>query len=93
MKNSITDLSDTLFDQLTRLTKEGISPTEMTREIKRAQAVAKISTEIIKAGTLQYKSVKLALENKSIFRPESLPMITDENNVLINAPKLASNRG
>lgn len=92
MKNSITDLSETLFEQLSRLNKPGISDKELKKEINRSNAVAKVSSEIIKAGTLQYKAVRLALENKSIFKPESLPMITDENKNLINAPKLASNR-
>ena len=87
MKNSITDLGNHLFEQLERLNDESRTGDALQEEINRAKSIANVSSEIIKCGTLQYKAVKLALENKSTFKPESLPMIKDKNRNLLNSPK------
>lgn len=58
MKNTLTDLSNHLFAQLERLSDEELKEEALEEEIKRAEAVSKISSEIIKNGELQYKVIK-----------------------------------
>ena len=58
MKNTLTDLGNHLFAQLERLSDEELKEEALEEEIKRAEAVSKISSEIIKNGELQYKVIK-----------------------------------
>lgn len=58
MKNTLTDLNNHLFAQLERLTDEDLKGEELDEEIKRAESMSKISSEIIKNGELQYKAMK-----------------------------------
>ena len=58
MKNTLTDLNDHLFAQLERLSDEDLKEEALDTEIKRAEAVSKVSSEIIKNGELQYKVMK-----------------------------------
>lgn len=58
MKNTLTDLNNHLFAQLERLTDEDLKEEALDTEIKRAEAVSKVSSEIIKNGELQFKAMK-----------------------------------
>lgn len=58
MKNTLTDLNNHLFAQLERLSDEDLKEEALDTEIKRAEAVSKVSSEIIKNGELQYKVMK-----------------------------------
>lgn len=58
MKNTLTDLNNHLFAQLERLSDEELKEEALEEEIKRAEAVSEISSEIIKNGELQYKVIK-----------------------------------
>lgn len=62
MKNTLTDLNNHLFAQLERLSDEDLKEEALDTEIKRAEAVSKVSSEIIKNGELQYKVMKHADE-------------------------------
>ena len=62
MKNSIQDLNNYLFEQMERIMEDGISDEELERELKKTDAVTRISGQIINNAELVYKSFKLQVE-------------------------------
>jgi hypothetical protein len=56
MKNTLGDLNLHLFAQLERLGDEDIVEEKLTEEIKRAEAISKIASQIIANGTLVLKA-------------------------------------
>ena len=58
MKNTLADLNNHLFAQLERLSDEDLKEEALDTEIKRAEAVSKVGSEIIKNGELQFKVMK-----------------------------------
>lgn len=56
MKNKLTDLNDHLFAELERLSDEDLVGEKLEEEIRRAEAVCGISTQIIANGTLALKA-------------------------------------
>ena len=58
MKNTLGDLNNYLFAQLDAITNKDLEGEKLEAEIKRTEAVAKISDQIIKNGELQYKAMK-----------------------------------
>lgn len=57
MKNTLGDLNNHLFSQLEKLNDDELGGEELETEIKRAEAMSKISEQIIKNGELQYKAM------------------------------------
>ena len=58
MKNTLGDLNNHLFAQLEKLNDDELTGEELESEIKRSEAMAKISDQIIKNGELQFKAMK-----------------------------------
>ena len=58
MKNTLGDLNNHLFAQLEKLGDEDMSEEELDKEIRRSEAIAKVSEQIIKTGELQFKAMK-----------------------------------
>jgi hypothetical protein len=56
MKSTLGDLNNHLFAQLERLGDEDIVDEKLTEEIKRAEAVSKIASQIISNGNLVLKA-------------------------------------
>ena len=52
MKNILEDLHNHLFAQLARLSDEDLKGNELTEEIKRAQAVSAVASQVIHNGQL-----------------------------------------
>ncbi len=58
MKNTLGDLNNLLFAQLEKLGDDDIEGEELEGEIRRSEAMAKVSEQIIKTGELQLKAIQ-----------------------------------
>lgn len=58
MKNTLGDLNNHLFAQLEKLNDDELNGEQLDAEIKRTEAMAKISEQIIKTGELQFKAMQ-----------------------------------
>lgn len=58
MKNTLGDLNNHLFAQLEKINDDDLSGEALEAEIKRTEAMAKISEQIIKTGELQFKAMQ-----------------------------------
>lgn len=63
MKNKLTDLNDHLFAQLERLSDEDLSPEQIEKEVKRAQAVVSVADCIVANAGVQLRAVQLVVEH------------------------------
>lgn len=50
MKNTLQDLNNHLFEQLERLNDEDLTDEQLDRELRRAEGMTKIATQIIENG-------------------------------------------
>ena len=62
MKNSLCDLNDPLFDCLEGLMNDELTPEQLEKEIRRAQAVNNVAKTIIQNGRTQIEAMKLREE-------------------------------
>lgn len=58
MKNTLGDLNNHLFAQLEKLNDDELNGEQLDTEIKRTEAMAKISEQIIRNGELQFKAMQ-----------------------------------
>jgi hypothetical protein len=71
MKNKMTDLNNHLFAELERLSDEDLQGDKLDEEIRRAEAVCSISTQIISNGALAIKAEQL--RSNSLTMGQGLP--------------------
>lgn len=57
MKNTLQDLNNHLFEQLERLNDEDLTNEQLDQELRRAEGMAKIATQIIENGELAFKTM------------------------------------
>lgn len=57
MKNTLADLNNHLFEQLERLNDEELTDEALEKELKRADGMTRIATQIIQNGELAYKTM------------------------------------
>ena len=57
MKNTLGDLNNILFAQLEKLGDDDLNDEALEAEIKRSEAMAKVSEQIIRTGELKYKAM------------------------------------
>lgn len=57
-KNTLGDLNNHLFAMLEKLNDDDLTGEDLEREIKRSEAMADVSEQIIKNGELQLKAMK-----------------------------------
>lgn len=57
MKNTLTDLNNHLFEQLERLNDEELTDEALEKELKRADGMTRIATQIIQNGELAFKTM------------------------------------
>jgi hypothetical protein len=77
MKNKLSDLNNHLFAQLERLSEEGLSPDDIEREVKRADAMVEVSDQVLKIADTGLKAAKLYAEHGNAVLPH-LPQIGKE---------------
>lgn len=74
MGNSLQDLNQHLFEQLERVSSTQLSGEELAQEIERAEAVAKLSDQVLKGADVSLKAAKLFAEHGQAVLPH-LPQI------------------
>lgn len=74
MKNKMSDLNNHLFAQLERLADEEMSVEKIDQEVKRTEAIVKVSENIVRNADLQLKAAKLFAEHGNAVMP-LLPQI------------------
>lgn len=62
MKNKLTDLNDYLFEQIERINDDSLNEEELSKGIKKAEAIQGIAETIIKNGELQFKAAMKAAD-------------------------------
>lgn len=77
MKNRLIDLNNHLFMQLERLGDEGLTAEDISKEVKRSEAMVKVSEQIINNADLHLKAVNTIAIRGEKFKP-ALPMIFDK---------------
>jgi len=82
VKNTLLDLNNHLFEQMERLNDDDLTEEELTKEIKRADAMKGIAQEIIQNATLVLKATKLNQESDSA-APRLLTGDVENNDDLI----------
>lgn len=58
MKNTLTDLNNYLFEQLERLNDDELTDEALDKELKKSDAVVKVSEKIIEAGQLALQTMR-----------------------------------
>lgn len=58
MKNTLGDLNNHLFAQLEKLGDDDLNGEALEAEIKRSEAMAKVSEQIIRTGELQFRAMQ-----------------------------------
>ena len=84
MKNKAIDLHNILFEQLERINDTEIKGEDLLVEFKRADAMSKLSSQIIANGNLVQNAMKLARENDI----EDLPDMLSGGKQPVLIPKL-----
>lgn len=57
-RNTLGDLNNHLFAQLEKMDDDELTGDQLDNEIRRTEAMAKISEQIIKNGVLQFRAMK-----------------------------------
>lgn len=58
MKNTLTSLNNYLFEQLERLNDDSLDEDALEREIRKSDAIVKVSEKIIDNGELAFKAMQ-----------------------------------
>lgn len=58
MKNTLADLNNYLFEQLERLNDDDMTPEQMEAQLKKTDAIVKVSEKIIQNGELALRTMK-----------------------------------
>lgn len=73
-KNTLTELNNSLFDQMARLSAGDLSDENLEKEVKRANAIVAVADKITSNADLQLKAAKLFAEHRDAVLPY-LPQI------------------
>jgi len=87
MKNKAIDLHNTLFEQLGRLNNAAIKGSELTEEIRRAEAMCRVSSQIISNGHMVINAYKMAEECGLIEPPAILSGKEEAEAVIKKQPR------
>ncbi len=73
MKNKLLDLNNHLFAQLEKLCDENVKGPHLEEEIRRANAMANISNQIISAAAVSVNAMRLVASGN--IKREELPLL------------------
>ena len=62
MKTNINDLNEYLFEALDNVTNDDLSPEDLDRELRRANAIVSVAETIIHNGELMLKAMNYSAE-------------------------------
>lgn len=62
MKNTLMDLNNHLFAELERLNDEELTEDALEKEIRRADAIAKVATQVVNNAKTAFEATKLQVE-------------------------------
>lgn len=81
MKNTLVDLNNHLFEQLERLNDDELDDEQLEKEIRRAEAMTKVSSKIIANAALGLNAEKLKVEfgGRDVHLPEMLECGNEKN--------------
>lgn len=89
MKNTLGDLNNHLFAQLEKLNDDELVGEQLEAEIKRSEAMTKISEQIIRNGELQFKAMQ-HMDEYGYERNKAIPeMLEVRGGVQLNDEKVA----
>ncbi len=71
-RNTLGDLNNHLFAQLEKMDDDELTGEQLDNEIRRTEAMAKISEQIIKNGELQFRAMK-HMDEYGYERPKAIP--------------------
>lgn len=57
MKNTLPDLNNHLFEQLERLNDDELTEEQLDKELRRAEGMTKVASQIIQNAELAYKTM------------------------------------
>lgn len=78
-RNKLTDLNNHLFEQMERLNDDDLSDTELSKEIKRADAMTHVASQIIDNAELALKAQKYKVVRSQDINPDTtLPEMLEE---------------
>jgi hypothetical protein len=80
-KNKLSDLRDHLFSALERIDDDQLNPEELDNEIKKANAVANLSSMIIQSAKIEVDFIKVTgrLDSKTeLFKSVDTPKQLDQ---------------
>ena len=60
MKNNLSDLNNHLFSMLEKLEEDKMTDKRLEKELKKAQAICSISSQILKIASVQVSAIKTA---------------------------------
>ncbi|MDH1706188.1 hypothetical protein [Acinetobacter johnsonii] len=72
MNNTPMDLNAVLFAQLDRLSNPNLKGGELEAEIQKAEAIEKISEQVIKNNNMRLNAAKLAAESRGLKNADSV---------------------
>lgn len=58
MNNTLADLNNYLFETMERLTDDSLTSEQLDQEIKRAESMSKVASQIIQNGELAFKTMR-----------------------------------
>ncbi|MEB3753804.1 hypothetical protein [Acinetobacter sp. MD2(2019)] len=70
--NTPLDLNTVLFAQLERLSEPGLKGGELEAEIQKAEAIEKISEQVIKNNNMRLSAAKLVAEYRGVKNADSV---------------------
>ena len=89
MKNNLSDLNNHLFSMLETLEDDKMTDKRLEKELKKAQAICSISSQILKVASVQVSAIKTAEQCRLLNKDMPALLATkDSANEIVSKKKL-----